>query len=330
MTRCMESVGAGASGALLLLLCAAAAGWAPGCGPTERRDPVYFSTRDWQYKGSDGYVLRSDHYVIYSTYTRAPFVFALPGFLETCHEAYAALLPSPRSVDGPLETYLFKSRWEWERFTEAFAPVRAATYKHIRRGGYATRGVTVSQYSRQASTLSTLAHEGLHQYLEVTDRHRIPAWLNEGLACYFEAFDLVDDRPVFRPERNTLRRPVLREAVAGGSLIPLREVLTTHAGEVIHGRSKTMQRTYAQWWSLVVFLLHDPAGRPYEPGFRKLLDELGSDTMRRRTNTTIAADTDGDLSRGEAVFRAYITDDLPAFESAYRRALPRLLGLTGS
>jgi len=302
----------------------------PGCAWVHEPDPIYFSTKDWHYRGVRGYTLSSEHYLIHSTYTRAPFIFALPGFLETCYGAYSRLLPGEPKSDALMKTYLFKNRREWVRFTEAFAPVRAATYKHIRRGGYSTRGVTVSQYSRRASTLSTLAHEGLHQYLEVTGRHRIPAWINEGLACYFEAFDLVDERPVFNHAQNALRRPALRELIATDALFPLSDILSTNAGVVIHLQSRQVQYTYAQWWSLVLYLLDDSEGEPYHAGFRKLLSELGSDVMRRKINAYISAYTEGQLSRGIAIFRVYITEDLHTFESKYADYLQRLLKLTGS
>src|SRR5439155_6630670 len=124
-----------------------------------------------------------------------------------------------------------QSRWEWERFTDQFAPDRAETYRRIHSGGYSERGVTVSHYSGRGPTLSILAHEGLHQYLENTRGRNIPPWLNEGLACYFESFDLdQNQRPIFTPEQNALRRTHMTDAMLNDSLIPLPEILATHAG----------------------------------------------------------------------------------------------------
>lgn len=302
---------------------------AMGCTAVFKQEATRFTTADWTFHGATGSELTSDHYVIYTTCNRKPFVRALPGFLETCYDAYAELLPAEAMSAAPLPTYLFQHRQQWERFTREFSPRRAKTYMLIRRGGFTERGVTVSHYSTQRSSLSILAHEGLHQFLSATGRDRIPAWINEGLACYFESFDVdpVNGRPAFDPRNNTLRTPSLRKALAADSLIPLREVLATNAGIAVHQKSQHLYSYYAQEWSLILFLLHSPLTNPYHAGFRKLLDELGTESMKRKTNAYLATDTDGTLSRGEAVFEAYVTDDLTQFETDYRKFLHKLLDL---
>jgi hypothetical protein len=309
-----------------LMLAALAAG---GCSAAEaRREPVRFTTQDWKFGGVTGSELTTDHYVIRTTCRAKLFVDALPAFQEACWESYAALLPADRALPHKAETYLFQSRWEWERFTEQFTGARAATYKKIRSGGYSERGVTVSHYGSRRSTLSILAHEGLHQYLELTHGTDIPPWVNEGLACYFEAFDLDDaGRPVFRPESNTLRSPALRESLTRSTLIPLREILGTHAGLEVHKPTRQVSGYYAQEWSLVLFLMRPAKENPWHDGFRRLLTELGSETMQRRARAFMAADTEGTLSIGEAIFRAYVTDDIELFEASYIEYLHALTGL---
>ncbi|MBK8269299.1 MAG: DUF1570 domain-containing protein [Planctomycetes bacterium] len=292
-------------------------------------DPVIYETHDWNYGKSKGLRLVSPHYELHTTcIKRKPFVEAMPGFMEACYEAYRKLLPTTTEPAEPMKSYLFLRRAEWEHFTNAFAGPRASTYKQIRRGGYSERGVTVSFYTTQASTLAILAHEGLHQYLDITGRSQIPAWINEGLACYFEAFELdIYNHPTFKPENNALRSPAMREALTNETLIPLKEILGTHAGIAIHKQSSHVRSYYAQEWSLVLFLLDSPATNKYAPGFKTLLDELGTEAMNRKANAYIAADSEGSLSRGEAIFRAYITEDLEAFDADYRKFLHELLDL---
>lgn len=300
-----------------------------GCGSgIIEREPVKFTIEDWTYKGAPGQKVVSDHYEIMTTCQRKPFVSALPIFMETCYEEYRKVLPSNTQPIGRMPAYLFQRRREWERFTNDFTGPRAPTYRRIRRGGYSERGITVSFYTTQSATLSILAHEGLHQYLEATGRSQIPAWINEGLACYFEAFELDSrNRPSFVPLNNTLRRPSMREALSTETLIPLKEILGTHAGEAVHRESSHVRSYYAQEWSLVLFLLDSPATNRYAPGFKQLLEELGTENMNRKANAYLAADTEGKLSRGEAIFKAYITEDLEAFESDYRAYLHKILDL---
>lgn len=295
--------------------------------PKPERAPVEAAREDWSFGRRQGSKLTSAHYAIYTTCRSRPFVQALPDFMEACYEAYSTLLPPRAEPSQPMETYLFQSRWDWERFTEKFAPDRADTYKKIRRGGYSERGITVSHYNSQRATLSILAHEGLHQFLEMTGRGRIPAWVNEGLACYFESFDIVDGRPVFTPENNSLRAPYLREALIRDALIPLEEILGTHAGIAVHQPSSHVRSYYAQEWSLVVFLLSDEAPADYRDGFRALLLDLGTPEMQRRAQSRLDAAGGAGMSTGEAVFRAYISDDFQKFDADYRNFLLDLLRL---
>lgn len=292
--------------------------------------PVSYEQKPWRFENSDGLELISRHYVLRTTFKDSDFVRALPAFLETCWDAYAQLLPATNEPAEPLQTYLFLERRDWEHFTEAFSPIRAPTYKLIRAGGYTERGVTASHHSgSKASTCSVLAHEGLHQYLDATHGKPIAAWLNEGLACYFEGFDLdAHNRPVFTPEKNFQRSGQLREAVVGGKAIPLSDILGTHAGIEVHKTSRHVRTCYAQWWALVLYLMQPPHKNPYHDAFRNMLRELGSEAMTRRTQAFLAADTDGRLTPGEAVFRAYISEDLERFQADYDRFVRELLQLT--
>lgn len=295
-------------------------------------DPIETTESDWKFGRSKGRKIASPNYVLYTTCQREQFVRSLPKFLESCFEEYQRLLPTSSPPGQKLDTYLFCARSDWESFTKEFSPARFPTYKRIRRGGYSERGITVSHYSSQRGTLSILAHEGLHQYLEVTGRGRIPAWINEGLACYFESFDFVDGVPRFDPRRNTLRSPFLREALVRDALIPLSDILETNAGAAVHGNTNHVRSYYAQEWSLVLFLLDSSAPGAYRSGFRDLLNDLGSDNLRSRAEAVMnAARVSGrpQVSPGEAVFRAYITDDLEQFESDYRAFLLDLLRLNG-
>ena len=304
-----------------------------GCSQSHssNAEPVDSKTEPWKFKSATGEKITTPHYVIYTTSKNKSIVQTLPGFLEACYEAYVQTVPPEKEPDQPMPTYFFARRWEWDRFTEEFTGPRAPIYKKIRAGGYSENGTTVSYYSTQRASLSILAHEGFHQYLEVTRGENIPAWANEGLACYFEAFDLdKDNRPIFKPEKNYLRIPALREAIIGKSLIPLKEILSTHAGIAVQQKLNHVQNYYAQEWSIVVFMMQDSMSNPYHAGFEQLLQELGTPEMDRKAKAYIATDTGGEMSYSEAVFRAYITEDLDTFQRDYERFLNQFLNLKGT
>jgi len=324
-----HSVRWGACGFVLLLAASGAGCHRPATAAGESGRKVDFSREDWSFGGAKGAKLTSQHYILYTTCASKPLVDAMPGFLESCYLAYRELLPGEIPPDRKLETYLFQSRWHWERFTEQFSPQRADIYKKIRAGGYSERGVTVSHYTGHKTSLSILAHEGFHQFAEATRGANIPAWLNEGLACYFESFDLDPrtSRPLFSPETNYLRMRNLREAYVAGQLIPLERILGTHAGIEVQEPGAHVRSYYAQVWSLVLFLNQRSLWNPYRSRFEKLLREVGTEAMDRSARAYLAANPESGLSYGEAVFRAYIEDDLPKFQRAYDAYLRDLLRL---
>jgi len=302
-----------------------------GCSlrnPFRQPDPVPVQRSEWKFHGRPGVELVTPHYLVRTTCKSPTLLAAIPDFLESCWDAYAELLPSQTQPTEPLKTYLFQGRAEWEAFTDDFAPARADVYKKIRSGGYSERGTTVSHYSTISATLSILAHEGFHQYLELTRGRNIPPWLNEGLACNFESFELdAANRPVFQPEKNALRRGHLAEAISRNRLIPLSEILETHAGEQVLKQSADVRTYYAQEWALVVFLRQPSYKNPYHDGFEELMRDLGTDAMTRRAQAALTPDMLGKANNGEAVFRAYITTDYAKFDRDYQAFVRELLGL---
>ena len=302
-----------------------------GCSSFKRgegRGPVAVQRSDWRFHNRPGVELTTEHYLIRTTCKSPTLLEAMPGFLESCWVAYEDLLPTQVKPSEPMKTYLFQNRSEWEAFTEDFAPARADVYKKIRSGGYSERGTTVSHYSSISATLSILAHEGFHQFLELTRGRNIPPWLNEGLACNFESFELdADNRPVFRPDRNALRRGHLAEALGRNGLIPLKEILETHAGEQVLKQSADVRGYYAQEWALVLFLRQPAITNPYHDGFQELMRDLGSEKMIRRAQAALTDGMLGKANNGEAVFRAYITTDYAKFEADYQTFIKGLLNI---
>jgi hypothetical protein len=300
---------------------------APACQkPHEPAAPVEVETSAWNFRGVMGKELVTDHYRVRTTCTYPPLLTRLPVFLESCWTEYEKLVPPANDPSEPALTYLFQTRQQWEIFTKSFSPARAPTYLLIRSGGYEERGVTVSHYGRMATTLSVMAHEGLHQYLSLTRGGALPAWVNEGLACYFEAFDLDEDgRPTFTPRNNYIRRNSLRDAFLKQQMFDLPELLSTNAGRVVAMPTMKVRTYYAQTWSVVLMLLEeDPKTSPEGAGFRRLLSDLGRDEMKQAVQAS-AGDGGRPMEPGERVFRAYVTEDLESFKQQYDGYVRKLL-----
>ena len=138
------------------------------------------------------------------------------------------------------------------------------------------RGVATWADGRsRATTRSTLQHEGFHQFAYDQFGRRLPAWMNEGLAQYFEDAVLLErgfELGLADPDRITL----VRTALQNGSALPLASLFKLR-GHDWHNTLTTNETRagllYAQAWSLVYYLIHGEHGA-YQPALEKYLGLL--------------------------------------------------------
>lgn len=281
----------------------------------------------WSAEGLTGRRFVTDHFEIFSTLRDPEFEAALPGFLEACYLQYEALISFPAGVEMKLSAYIFGTRSEWARFARRHFPARYEVYSRIRSGGFTEGATSVSFHASRAATLATLAHEGWHQYIGARLETPIPAWLNEGLACYHEAVEFAGTTPRFTPQHNTFRINSLREAIQADKTMSLQEIVDTDAGRVIAGNDAGgSQIYYAQAWALATFLRHGASGR-HAPAFDRMLRDLADGTFAVRVSAaTLGTAGAGDLSLGEAAFRAYFGHTPDQLSEEYYDHLIRIAG----
>lgn len=297
--------------------------WLIGCAATEPAVPLQIdmTIQDWKFGSTTGKHVQTEHFDIYTTLRDDEFIDMLPLFFESAYHQYTGLIP-PRVDDPPrMTTYLFSTRMEWDAFVRRKWPSRAPIYRRIQSGAFTEETTSVAYYIDRVRTLSVLAHEGFHQYAATHLASDLPAWLNEGLATYCESFEFQDGVPTFVPRRNAGRRRSLQEAFNAKTLLPLRDVLRTHAGEVIVATDRRVYSYYAQAWGLIAFLIENPT---YGPGFQELLEAVGSRDYRIGIGAYVAASNPVDgkpINAAEAAFRKYIAEDVDGFESEYTEYL---------
>ncbi|MDD4890938.1 MAG: hypothetical protein PHU85_13535 [Phycisphaerae bacterium] len=277
--------------------------------------------RSWSYLGNPGQEILTPHYHIYTTHTDAVFLARLPQFLENAFTHYQQFIRPTKKPDGPMDVYLFGQRDQWDRFTAESTGPAASIYRKIQEGGYVDNGRAVFYDIHRLKTFAVTGHEGFHQYIWHYTRHRPPAWIDEGIACYFETFYWDGDALTFEPRRNMLRLSALRYGLTDKTLLDVHELLSTHPGNVIGSSPGKVASYYSQLWALILFLQDDPA---YKSRFAKLLSDVGSQKM---VELAAASGYNGQGSDfGPAVFRAYITADLPAFKTQFQAYCVKLAG----
>ncbi|UCD28494.1 MAG: hypothetical protein JSV03_15655 [Planctomycetota bacterium] len=298
-----------------------------GCASWKPLEPVVYELQEWTSpEGITGVQLLTDHYDMRVTAKDELLRSYLPGFMETTFAKYCELMPPAGNNTDQLVIYLFDNRREWVNFTRIFAPQQAYTYLHIQSGGYTdypSATAVIFDLGRDR-TLSLMAHECFHQYVARYFPEPMPAWLNEGLATQWEAFDLKGDQPIYTPRKNYIRTNNLREALYHG-FIPWSEFLGMNAGHAVRKTGKDVRTYYAQVWSLILYLREGSDGM-YADRLAVLLADAGTERQSIAIRAYRAA-TEGseNMSDGEALFRQYITDDFDTFTADYREYVRQLV-----
>ena len=251
----------------------------------------------WSFEGVEGLVISTAHYRIYTTVSDAEQLEKIPAFLESAYQKYMAFLPSADSDEEPLNMYLFERRSEWESYTRQNTGPLAKVYLKIQAGAYSHDSTCVAYLLERYHTLGVLAHEGFHQFSSRRLGHRIPAWMEEGLACNFEAHFWRAGKAVFSPDLNEFRVSALKKALRNDSLFSLPELLGMQAGDAVDLPPEKTATFYAEAWALTRFLQEGQRGK-YRQAFRQLLDD--------------AAAGDNLADRGQAVqiFQSYFKEDI--------------------
>lgn len=290
-----------------------------GCSTAGQSSPVEYQSEPWAFRGRPGTKLITTHYEIYTTLRDETLLSGIPEMCESAYAEYAKLIPPQRELEERMRVYLFAARSEWADFTREFTGPRAAVFLKVRNGGYSERGVSVIQYVSHDITFPLLAHEGFHQYLHCCVTDRIPAWLNEGLAVYFEGQELSGyGRTRFQPWNNPSRSNSLADALLRKKLFSLTELLDTNAGRIAGMPPRVVGTYYAQLWVLVGFLMEGENGK-YADGFQRLLKAVSGGELEQFARAAHMMSETEEYSFGRALFEAFITRDLAAFEEEFVR-----------
>lgn len=327
-----------AGGGACVVLCAVLLAACAGGGSTQTgsagvlgapRAEVTVSSSPWTFQGNPGVAYTSTHYRVLTTVDRAILTGRISRFVEASLARFRAafsVLPEPPTG---LEVFVLASRPEWERFViEVYGADGLTRYSGIERGGFTERGRSVLWDIGVQDTFAILAHEGWHQYEQVSMRDPLPAWLDEGLATWAEGFrwdTAQPDEAIFLPWANIERFDQLRRAAERGGLMPLEQLLTERPQRLIRVSAESTLTYYAQCWALLHYVQSTPA-------HRAALDALLEDAAAGRVGDRVRARFGDRVARsasqrrtGTEVWRAYFGEDLDAEGARYAAFLERVV-----
>ncbi len=282
--------------------------------------PQVVTTGEWSMDQLVGRRISTPNYIIYTTIDDEVLLGQIAQAMEGALTQYRKLAPDVPPTDRPMECYLFLYRAEWAEFTRKHTGADAAVYLQIMRGGYTVRDRYVAYYIGDGTTISVAVHEGWHQFVGRHFKGRLPPFLEEGISCLFEKVMWENGLPRWNLAVNSNRAMALRRAIDGDGLIPLGELVTMHAGEIVHQSSRNIEAFYAQNWAFAKFLW-DADNARYRPALQKLLSDTAAGVVRDPSRSHARAGSPWRPQAVKPLLETYLDMPFAEIERAYHAYL---------
>lgn len=179
--------------------------------------------------------------------------------LEQFRETFKKLFPR-MVVDSPIETnvVVFKNSSAYKPYKPKRADGKADEWI----AGYFQSGedvnyITLSAEGQDRDIYGTIYHEYVHYLVNSSvGKSRIPPWLNEGLAEYYQTYEIAEDQKVTLGFVQDVHLQLLRQT----KLIPLKQFfeIDNYSLHASGGHSRSI--FYAQAWAFVHYLIQGNAG----------------------------------------------------------------------
>jgi len=224
--------------------------------------------------------------------------------------------------------HVFANRMQWAGYTRSNAGDDADIYLQINRGGYTAGDRYVAYFIGDVGTWSVAAHEGFHQFVARHFQRRPPPFLEEGLACMFEDVAWRRGLPQWDLSSNSARDAGLRKTVARNLLIPLDQLCTMHAGQVVNTSAARIEGFYAQSWAFARFLWDAQGGR-YRPALQRMMLDLATG---HAPGVAGGADPAAawDPRSAKPLLEHYLGSDLGTIDKQFRAYVNQLTGRRGN
>lgn len=302
--------------------------------PSLRSGLSLMTDEAWVYNGRAGRAITTPHYRVFLTQTEPAFLGRLPVFLESALQHYRVVAtgpasPLPLEISGErrLNTFVFRTRAEWERWTRQTLGESAEAFLQIRRGGFAWGGTAALFDIGAADTMAIAAHEGWHQFTQRTFAQPLPTWLEESIATLCEGQRWIGGGDVavqFDPSDNPIRREQLRRLVQAGQLRSVQRLVLEVPAYLASESSAAATDYYAQVWALGLMLREDTALSTcvHDAAAGRLGAKIVAVLGRDRAAALV------DRARGLAVLEGYFVPEaggMNELEERYRRFVGELV-----
>jgi tetratricopeptide (TPR) repeat protein len=177
--------------------------------------------------------------------------------LEQFHIVLAAIFKDIKlAPPKPITVIVFSEESEFTPFKPVAGGKRKDWVAGFFQPGADTDYIVLSNKLDGESTERVAFHEYTH-FLIHNVYGQVPAWLNEGLAEYFERFVIDESGKSILGQPN----PTHLKTLQNNSLIPFKHFLNIDYSVLNEPSSEKVKLFYAQSWGLVHFLMHGNGGK---------------------------------------------------------------------
>ncbi|MBC7933422.1 MAG: DUF1570 domain-containing protein, partial [Rubrivivax sp.] len=194
--------------------------------------------------------------------------------LEQFRDVFTRLIPNANFKSPvPTTVVVFKSDSSYKPFKPVVngKPLEVAGYFQ---SGEDVNYITLTTERGRENPYGTIYHEYTHLLVNNTlGKGAVPPWFNEGLAEYYSAFEMSEDRKVYLGNLIESHLHFLRQQ----KLIPLRQLFDVDYRSLERNKHETRSLFYAESWALVHYLILGNEGKRL-PQLGKFIDLLGKNT----------------------------------------------------
>ena len=214
-------------------------------------------------------IIHTAHYKIYSTASDDQ-TDKVSHAVEALYQSYIGYFGSKPNAKE-FELVLYKDRTQFRAYNRS-SPWAEAYYRTPRCYAYLAGG---------SNTYHWMIHEATHQLLRELSGYKPAKWINEGVASYFGASEVIGS-VLHRGSIDYGAYPIwwfssldlsgdLEQDIALGKIIPLRQLISDTGPDI----NQHVNLYYIHYWSLTHFLLHYRNGY-YSKPYKELIALGGS------------------------------------------------------
>jgi len=283
-----------------------------------------------------GLKITTKHYEIFTTVTNKDVLRQIPLFWESAFQNYSRMCDPIAVNEKKFTVYIFNQRRQWEDFTRLWCGDQAALYLSIQNGGYMFKSACVIYLQDTPNNFWVMGHEGWHQFSNQNFTYRLPAWIVEGLATTFEAYQWVGEDVDFDVELNHQRLLGLKKSLARNrNRFRLSELVLTDAGQFLNDaehpdesqrlRQSKLNAYYSQLYAFIRFL-REKNNAEYSQALKDILNDaitgkwpIQDQWILETSQKNMESSRGWNKTIGKLIFQTYIPSNPSDLEERYRK-----------